>query len=124
MGQAGSRCEVLQFVFTSWYDIGRQDSPNHANHANHANQILGQNPNFPNSLTGFNRHNDDISKVYVRIEICKIFPYYRGIGPLITKLSEQTKGLDGPETGSYSRFGKIRMSPCSFKPVYMIVNNF
>ena len=69
------------------------------NHPNRPNQFLGQNPNFRNSLRGFDRHKECHLKGYARTGICKILPFYRNMGPNMWC----SKGLDRPEIGLHAK---------------------
>ena len=65
------------------------------NHPNHPNKFSGQNPNFRNSLRGFDRRKEHHLKGYARTGIRKILPYYRDVGPNFWC----AKGLDRPKIG-------------------------
>ena len=69
------------------------------NHTNHPNQFSGQNPNFRNSLRGFDRHKEHHLKGLARTGICKILPSYRDMGPNVWC----AKGLDCPEIGLHAK---------------------
>ena len=78
---------------------GAKVSKPEPNHPNHPNQFSGQNPNFRNSLRGFDRHKEHHLKGYARTGICKILLFYRNMGPYFWC----AKGLDGPEIGLHAK---------------------
>ena len=98
---------------------GAKASKPDVNHANHPNHILGQKPNFQNSLRGFDRQKEHSLKAMEPTGICQTLPYYRDKGPN----NLVCHGLDKHAIGLPCKpfEDKVRVSFCSYKPAYIIV---